>query len=265
MNVNDYIASGIVELYAMNALPPDEKKEFERLMLLYPEIVKELRRVENALEEYAESHAMNPRPNLRQTIIEKVIVDDKKIIGKTKAITDDHTLTYKYMIAASLAALVVSTFASWFFYTRWNEAERKFSDLLNEKNELAQNYNLVKSTYDETLTMVMIMRDAAANIIVLNAKDKTQNFQARVYWNKQTHRSYIDVISLPEPGEGKQFQLWALVGGQPVDAGVINISEERIQRVKDIIQADLWAVTLEPKGGSASPSLDQMYLISRSS
>ena len=51
MNVNEYIASGIVELYAMNALSSEEKMEFERVMLLYPEIASELRKAEHALEE----------------------------------------------------------------------------------------------------------------------------------------------------------------------------------------------------------------------
>jgi anti-sigma-K factor RskA len=77
--------------------------------------------------------------------------------------------------------------------------------------------------------------------------------------------AFIDVLSLPEPEEGKQFQLWALVKGLPVDAGVFNTDVSNIQRVKDIESADGWAVTLEPKGGSVSPSLDKMYLINKNS
>jgi hypothetical protein len=72
MNVTEYIASGIVELYAMNALSPEEKKEFERVILLYPEIAEELRITEQALEEYAISHSINPRPHLRQRIMEDI-------------------------------------------------------------------------------------------------------------------------------------------------------------------------------------------------
>ena len=266
MNVNEYIASGIVELYAMNALSPNEKKEFERLMLLYPEIGIELRKTEKSLEVYAISYSINPRPHLREQIMDKIRQDEKPAVGKEKGkvIQPDQSLTYKYMIAASLAALVVSTFASWFFYSRWNEAEERYTSLLNEKNELAQNYNLVKATYDETISTLVILRDESSNVIALHSKDPTHNYQARVYWSKFTHRSYIDVLSLPSPGEGKQFQLWALVGGQPVDAGVFNTGAQNIQRMKDVVKADVWAVTLEPKGGSVSPTLEQLYLISKS-
>ena len=175
MNVSEYIASGIIELYAMNALSPEEKKEFDRMMLLYPEIAEELRKTELALEVYAISHSVNPRPHLRQRIMEELQSKGKEINSKanSKVNQENHSLTYKYMIAASLAALVVSTFASWFFYSRWNEAEERYTSLLNEKNELAQNYNLVKSSYDEMVVNLVVMRDESSNVIVLNSTDTT--------------------------------------------------------------------------------------------
>jgi anti-sigma-K factor RskA len=269
MDVKEFIASGIVEIYAMNALSPDEKKEFERQMVLYPEIKTELKKVEQTLEEYALAHSINPRPLLREQILDKINEGKETVKSKSKNNTGNenysHTLTYKYLIAASLAALVVSTFASWFFYSRWNEAEDRYTALLIEKNELAQNYNLVKETYDETVSNILVMRDENSSVIILHSTDTTHHYQARVYWNKINRHSYIDVLSLPTPDEGKQFQLWALVGGKPVDAGVFIVGEDGIQRVKDIPDAEVWAVTLEPKGGSVSPTMDQMYLISKNS
>ena len=106
------------------------------------------------------------------------------------------------------------------------------------------------------------MRDENTDIIILNAPDTSRHYKARVYWNKYTHNSYIDVLSLPSPEEGKQFQLWALVDGKPVDAGVFTSGEQSVQRVKDISSAQAWAVTLEPKGGSISPTMDELFLIS---
>ena len=79
-----------------------------------------------------------------------------------------------------------------------------------------------------------------------------------------TKQAYIDILDLPIPDEGKQYQLWALVGGKPVDAGVFELVSG-IQRVKDIPEADAWAVTLEPKGGSISPTLELMYLLGKNS
>jgi anti-sigma-K factor RskA len=266
MNVKEYIESGIVELYAMNALTPEEKKEFERMSLLYPEISQELRSVEDSLEQYARSNAVNPRPQLRSRIMEGLQkATGGATVGPTRKENEEtpQTLTYKYMIAASLAALVISTFASWFFYSRWNDAEDRYSALLNEKNELAINFNVVKATYDETLANLLIIRDELSSVITLQSTDTAHHYQARVYWNKFNRHAYIDVLSLPDPGEDHQYQLWALVQGNPVDAGVFLTGLQSIQRVKDVEEADTWAVTLEPRGGSEKPTLSQLYLLAK--
>ena len=251
-------------MYAMHALNPQEKAEFEQKLLLYPELKKELQKVQESLDDYSESHASNPRPELRAKILQSI---EPEVAKKSKVlpIRENNSLTYKYLIAACLAALVVSTFASWFFYSRWNEAEDRYSALLNDKNQLAKNYNLVKNEYDRNVNDLIVMRDQQSTVIQLFSTDTTKNFEARIYWNKNSHESYIDVLALPIPDEGKQYQLWALVGGKPIDAGVFEITLSGIQRVKDIPAADAWAVTLEPKGGSVSPTLDQMYLLGKAS
>jgi hypothetical protein len=263
MNIDEYIGSGVVDLYAMNALSPNEKKEFERLMILYPEIGLELNKTKAVLEQYAAGHSMNPRPQVRKEIIDSINTGNglaQKPNEKSRS--GNYSLTYKYMIAASLAALVVSTFASWFFYSRWDEAEERYSKLLNEKNDLSQNYNLLKSTFDESVSNLVIMRDESSDVFVLHSKDSTQRLQARVYWSKYSMRSYLDLISLSPPGDGRQYQLWALSGKDTFDAGVF-LNGEPLQRMKDIPHADSWLITIEPKGGSPFPNLQQVVLRSK--
>jgi anti-sigma-K factor RskA len=124
---------------------------------------------------------------------------------------------------------------------------------------------MVKMQYDQNSADMIIMRDADMKVVQLNAMDTSQNYEARVYWNKNTKESYIDVLALPAVPSNKQFQLWALVDGKPFDAGVFELGEMGMQKVKDIDRADAWAVTLEPKGGSAVPTLTEMYLMGKSS
>ncbi len=268
MDIKDYIASGVVEMYAMGTLSPEEKKEFEQKMLVYPEVAAELRSVQETLENFAESHSRNPRPELRGEVLEKVI--GKGSAGKDKGniipLDPTHRLTYKYLIAASLAALLISTFASWFFYNNWNDAEDRYVAVLKEKNQMAENYNQVKNSFEHTYSDLLVMRDGDAKVMMLMPIDSTKRYQMRVYWNQYTSETYIDVLALPDPGEGKQYQLWAIAGGIPTDAGVFSIPEDQsMMRVKNINVAEQWAVTIEPKGGSVSPTMDQMILISKNS
>lgn len=265
MNVKEYISSGIVELYAMNALSPEDKNDFEKMGLLYPEIGEELRKVEKNLENYASSHSLNPRPQLREdyenTFSKNEEAPAASIVNKKPEQTD-HSLTYKYLIAASLAALVISTFASWFFYSRWNDAEERYTALLKEKNELSVNFNVVKTAYDETLANLLIIRDELSVVVTLHPIDTSHSYQARIYWNKYNRHTYLDVLSLPDPANDKQYQLWSYADGKTIDAGAFQNNFHGIQRVKDVIKAESWIVTLEPKGGSVIPSMDYLFLVS---
>jgi anti-sigma-K factor RskA len=67
---------------------------------------------------------------------------------------------------------------------------------------------------------------------------------------------------MPQAASGKQFQLWAIVDNKPVDAGVIDACTG-LCKMKNIPRASAFAITLEKKGGSATPSLDQMYVLGK--
>ena len=68
---------------------------------------------------------------------------------------------------------------------------------------------------------------------------------------------------MPVTDAEHQYQLWALVDGVPVDLGVFDAEGNGIgfKDMKSIGKAQAFAVTLEPKGGSKNPTLDQMVVM----
>src|SRR5688572_1560816 len=112
MDVKEYISSGVLELYAMGALSDSERNEVEKVCISYKEIADELDRVQEVLNGYAAAHARPLRPEVRTEIMEKVRTGK----GRTVIFGNTHELTYKYLIAACIASLIISTFASVFFY-----------------------------------------------------------------------------------------------------------------------------------------------------
>jgi len=261
MDVKEYISSGVLELYAMGALSDSERNEVEKMCVAKKEIADELRRVQSALGDYATAYSRNPRPGVRSAIMDKISAGN----GKAERFGSPHELTYKYLIAACIASLIISTFASVFFYQKWSEAEDRYVTIVNEKNVMAQNLNVVKYEYDKVNHDISVMRDPAITTITLKAVDSTKYYMAHVFWNKYTRQTFIDISDLPMPPDDKQYQLWTIVGGQPVDAGVFEMPAAGVmQKVKQVHESGTWAVTLEPKGGSAAPAMDQMFLISKS-
>lgn len=261
MEIKEYIASGVVELYVMGSLSESDRDEFERMLSIHPELKKELDVVEESLFVMAVSQSIEPRKEVRSKILNAVLVGsvEKKSDPIVRSMWSD------MRIAASITIALLSVGAAFYYHHKWSASEEKFASLVAERDQMAANLNVVNYSFQNALGGIEIMRDLNTKSIALVSTDTSRNFRARVYWNTQSHQSYIDVQQLPDPGPGKQYQLWALVDGKPVDAGVFNLSDSAIlQRVKDVQKADLWAVTLEPAGGSVSPTLDKMYLISKS-
>ncbi|MGZ4033873.1 MAG: cupin domain-containing protein [Bacteroidia bacterium] len=72
MNINEYIASGVLEMYVMGVSSEEEAAEVERMAVIHPEIKKEIKKIEITLEKYALENKVNPpvvaKPFLMATI-----------------------------------------------------------------------------------------------------------------------------------------------------------------------------------------------------
>jgi anti-sigma-K factor RskA len=78
---------------------------------------------------------------------------------------------------------------------------------------------------------------------------------AAVYWNKGQSVAHFDLLNLKDPGQ-MQYQLWAIVKGQPVSLGVVNWQAARKGLVSYKLgqKPDAFAISLEPFGGSPTPT-----------
>ncbi len=69
MNVQDYIASGILEEYCLGLLSADEQAVVLKICQLYPDVKKELTAIEIAMETMAANRAIAPENDLKQKIL----------------------------------------------------------------------------------------------------------------------------------------------------------------------------------------------------
>lgn len=101
--------------------------------------------------------------------------------------------------------------------------------------------------------------------VVLKGTKKSPDALAKIFWMKNTGAVYVDATFLPHAPQGKQYQLWAIVNGAPVDAGMIKTdnSTYKIQKMKSFGSAEAFAITLENTGGSATPTMEDMVVKSK--
>ena len=87
-----------------------------------------------------------------------------------------------------------------------------------------------------------------------------------VFWDKSSNKAYIDALGLPEPPEGMVYQVWSLTLDPltPTSMGLLeNFSEDenKIFALENPNQSQAFGITLEPAGGSETPTMEQLYTL----
>jgi anti-sigma-K factor RskA len=168
-----------------------------------------------------------------------------------------------WAMAASVA-LILSLGANALFYSRWKDASADLVALQNDQARFAQTSTVLDRQLGALRQQNEVLRSDEFRAVALAGTKTAPSAKARVLYNPATHKVYVDVKSLPALPAGKQYQLWALDKGKPVDAGMLTASTatgEGLQPMKDIASAQAFAMTVEPEGGSANPTLSTMTVV----
>lgn len=85
----------------------------------------------------------------------------------------------------------------------------------------------------------------------------------QVVWSPSLDRVAVLGSSLPDPGPGMTYELWFLVEGGVARAGLFapgESGEVRHSWEVDDLDSNGWGVTIEPLGGSDSPTSEVLYV-----
>ena len=265
MNPNDYIATGKLELYVLGKLDREEEREVERMASAHPEIRTEIDNIELALEQYAQLHAVPPPAGTLAGVLERIRQKGDTPSGSPAAPAASgagRSFTPVWIFIAATAAL----FAGWF----WNgqrEATEELDELRLEYATLSENCNEQAEIMNLMAEQIDFLRSPASRQIILNSanEDLAPGALATVFYNPETRQSYFTPSALPPAPAGRQYQLWAILPdvADPVDMGVLTFDANTagLIEVPFIENPAAFAITLEPAGGSTSPTLDQLYVI----
>lgn len=274
--IKTYIESGVLELYAMGELTQTERHEVEAMAVKHPAVKAELAEIEKALERYAESYSLAPPDQLRERILNKLNTSDKPATSFTnKAPAVGATVRtlpksgvspfYKYAFAASVALLLMSVAALFVTYTNLQNSKQQLAQLQLSNQSFANRVNYMDKQLNDSKVALSVLRNPDFNLVTLEGTPQAPQASMLVAFNAENEEVLIDLsaMKLPAYDQKHQYQLWALVDGKPVDLGVFDIDTGNtgMKRMKTIGNAQAFAVTLEPRGGSASPTMEQMVVM----
>ncbi len=290
MDIRNYIQNGIVESYVLGLLTPEETADVEKMAIEYPDVKKAILNFEVLIEEQTNKHLINAPLKVKANITNllfpetssKENIEEVHQAGRINTAPVRNINMARYLAAASIVLLIISTGLNFYFYSTFKESTDKYQALLNERNTLQANNAAYETRLDSARQSMQVLQENnkeyknriasveqsfrvmhnpdVKEIKLKGILDKT-NF-ATVYWNTQTKEVYFFKNHLKETPAGKQYQLWAIVKGKPVSAGVIDVCTG-LCKMKIIPDAQAFAVTLEKEGGSTFPTLTTMAVLGK--
>lgn len=293
MDVQRYISSGVIENHVAGLLSEPESREVISAIQQYPEVSAAADAVQQDIEYYIQLWARKPPAGIKRQLMDRLHGDDvqeapavaapeavKEKTVKEKAVKEKETYEntfpediqegsspvriWQYSTAAAVLLLLGSVTMNVLSYGDSVGAKQEFASLQSEQVALNTERDALKEQLEFAHKEMSIMKDPSFKWTRMLGigKHAGASIVATIGWNPQSKEAFILAQSLPEPPADKQYQLWAIVNGKPIDAGVFELGNKAhaIQKVKPVDNAQVFAVTLEKKGGSPTPTLDQMLI-----
>jgi anti-sigma-K factor RskA len=229
------------------------------------------------------------------------IFESKKTAPESKvvAMQPRQTNFYKYAFAASVIFLAISVIALFNTRKQLEQSNLQLAVLAAQNQQIASTASFKDrqiATRDSQLKQsqsqladavaknqpvisqpdnfkkqhLVIFKDTSYRLVRLKpvptAKEQSTNML--VAWSPSKKKVVIDMVAsnMPKNDKAHQYQLWALVGGKPVDLGVFDSDggdTSDMKPMKSIGSADAFAVTLEPRGGSVNPTMSELMVLGK--
>lgn len=259
MDTETYIASGVIEAYVMGTASHDEAAILECVLKNNADVKTAVLEMQQTLEQYATAGAVQPPADLQAEIMKKLSFSPSETVRPSertikssknngKVLEERNTANW-YSIAAALLLLV--SVALGYQLQKVNDKTQVISE---ENNNLTAKI----SKLEEINSVLKNSRK-----IQLNGVEKHPDMLAEVYWDEH-NQVHLQPKRLPAAPAGKQYQLWAIVDGKPVDLGMYDDKAgEKMQTMKTVPSAQAFAITLEKEGGNPTPTMEEMYVMGK--
>ena len=193
-----------------------------------------------------------PPPGVKERVLRDIRGEGE---FATAPIPDRGLVTMIWALGVAASFMLALAFGALWYATR--------ADLGATRANVAQLEGLL---HDKTSEMqekdreLAWLKDPRVQVALLKGLETNPTAKAKLLWNPGTKEGILWVSGLPPLPLEKSYELWAFVGDQPVAAGTFDSRSDAttvipISKQENLGEAPVkFAVSIEPKGGVASPT-----------
>lgn len=165
-----------------------------------------------------------------------------------------------WAIAASLLVCALAGFFAW--RNARNEAKASQEQMIAAKAEVEKLNKKVNQENEQVYELARInqaLRSPNSKVIELAGQEVAPSAMANIYWDTNGNQ-WVVAANLPLAPAGKVYQLWFVTADAKINAGLIKTNESGhaftvVDVPKNLANLAAAAITLEPEGGSAQPTM----------
>jgi anti-sigma-K factor RskA len=283
VDVQRYISSGIIESYIAGLLSVREVQEVEEVIAQNPDVKAAAAACQLDMEQYVNLHAIVPPVGIKAKIMDMLAKEStpegemqlpqelrEPINAFAAPLAEQAGLQprtasriWQYAAVAAILLLIGSIAVNYIYFNKYTHLKSQYEQALIAQHTLTADNATFQTRLDASQKELDLMKDPGFKWIKMLGVGKHAGNVATICWNPESQDVYLLAQVLPKPAPDMQYQLWAIVNGKPIDAGVFEMGEgmdKAMQKMKAVANAQVFAVTLEKKGGSIKPSLDQLLV-----
>src|SRR5215475_9800992 len=229
------------EIYGLGALDGDELIQFEAHLAACPVCDGQIRETRENLAVIARSlPPLTPPPHVKARVLQQIA---PTIEEKTRSSWFSWGISAGAFAAAGL--LIAMT---WSLY-----ATRQQLHTLQKDVASIQAGSILHETGIEFLS------DPRAKSVHLTGLAPSPGAVGHVLWNPESRKGILITQGLPKNTPDKVYELWAIVGEEPIPLGTFSVEDKphtllKIPSLPEGKSFDKFAVTLEPAGGVPKPT-----------
>ncbi|MET9558055.1 anti-sigma factor [Streptomyces sp. NPDC006645] len=235
--------------YALHALAPDERAEFERHLEVCPACAQEVRELAATTTRLGLAVAVTPPPALKEQVLRRIATERQeppKVARESRGAGGGAArgrALSRFALAACLAAVAGFGGVAVWQHQEAQDARARASASEQRSSALAA----VLAAPDAKIRTGELSDGATGTVVVSRAEDKA---------------AFI-ASGMPKPPSGKVYQLWFNNAGTMRDAGLMDPSatSDPVLMAGSVGAASGMGITLEPAGGSPRPTSDPLALM----
>lgn len=213
--------------YALNALEVDELEEFEAHLASCSDCQQEVQSYAETAELLASSVAAPPPQSLKASVLDE-IAGTEQLPGQVIDLRS-RWRTSRTFVAAAAAAVVL----------------------------LAGVFGIAQIAGDEQSEFAAILEQSDAQEVTLDGEGGAS---FTVAWSPATGEFALQGKGVPELAADETYEFWFIGDSDPVNAGLFLADAGKVELTGELPGTpSLWAITVEPAGGSAAPTGEIIY------